>query len=458
MINPIFGLGLVLVSLLPATADLDADPIEVPQGVECGLGKSFHMGRRAALREAVGDGLMVFRGLIDTRDYLSFHQDKAVWYLTGIESPNITLVMDAGTGEEILFLPKKNRGNESWEGEKWDAGDEWIELVSGFKDVRPTGELLKFLDERITEGDKVWTSLSAHIELAGCFDRANPYDRNVKRDPLDGRSSREDALAEQLTERFGAKVVNCGPQMNELRRVKTSEEIDAMRKAAEIGADALAEAIRSTRPGIGEWDLSALMTWVHLKGRAAGPAYGAIAGCGPNANVLHYMAVTRPLGPAEMVLIDYAPEYKHYTSDITRSWPTDGIFTPRMAELYDVVLESQLAGIAVVKPGATIGDVERACRKVLVDRGFGDLIRHGSCHYIGMEVHDVGDYGKKLVPGVAFTVEPGLYDEVNNIGIRIEDVVVVTEDGCEVISDGVTKVRSELTALVAEKGILDMTE
>jgi Xaa-Pro aminopeptidase len=448
----------ILPILVLAFIPTDTTPVEVPQGVECGLGKDFHMGRRSALRESVGEGLMVFRGLIDTRDYLSFHQDKLVWYLTGIESPNITLVMDAATGAEVLFLPNKNRGNESWEGEKWDAGDKWIPQVSGFQDVRSSDELMDYLDEHIDEGERVWTSLAPHVELAGCFDRATPYDRKVTKDPLDGRQSREHALSTQLTEHFGAIVENCGPQLDELRRVKTSEEIDAMRRAADIGAKAMAEAIRSTRPGLGEWDLSALMTWVHLQGRAAGPAYAAIAGCGPNANVLHYMAVTRPLGPAEMVLIDYAPEYKHYTSDITRSWPTDGVFTPRMAELYDAVLESQLAGIAAVKPGGTIMDVERACSKVLRDRGFGDLIRHGACHYIGMEVHDVGDYKKKLVPGVAFTVEPGLYDTEADIGIRIEDVVVVTEDGCEVISAGVTKIRSELTALVAEIGILDRTE
>ena len=416
------------------------------------------MGRRSALRSAVGEGLMVFRGLIDTRDYLTFQQDKLFWYLTGIESPNVTLVMDATSGTEVLFLPNKNRRGESWEGEKWDAGDKWIPAVSGFQDVRSSDSLMEYLEEHIAAGDTVWTSMAPHVELAGCFDRAVPYDRKVTGDPLDGRQSRESALAMQLKDRFGAKVEHCGPQLDELRRVKTSEEIDAMRRAADIGAEAMVEAIRSTRPGLGEWDLSALMTWVHLKGRAAGPAYGAIAGCGPNANVLHYMAVTRPLGPSEMLLIDYAPEYNHYTSDITRSWPTDGVFTPRMAELYDVVLESQLAGIAAVKPGGTIGDVESACAKVLRDRGFGDLIRHGACHFIGMEVHDVGDYQKKLVPGVAFTVEPGLYDTKANIGIRIEDVVVVTEDGCEVLSRGVTKVRSEISALVAEIGILDRTE
>ncbi|MDP6518372.1 MAG: M24 family metallopeptidase, partial [Planctomycetota bacterium] len=156
-----------------------------------------------------------------------------------------------------------------------------------------------------------------------------------------------------------------------------------------------------------------------------------------------------------MVLLDYGPELDHYTTDITRSWPVSGEFTPRMEELYDAVLAAQAAGIAAVRPGGTIADVERACARVLRERGLGKLIRHGSCHYIGLEVHDVGVYGEPLVPGVAFTVEPGVYESSTNIGIRIEDVVVVTANGCEVLTDLVPKDRKTITKLVAERGILD---
>src|SRR5206468_2105434 len=148
--------------------------------------------------------------------------------------------------------------------------------------------------------------------------------------------------------------------------------------------------------------------------------------------VLHYSGESRELRAGEMLLVDYAPEFDHYTSDITRSWPVDGQLTPRMAEIYDAVLEAQTAGIAAVKPGRKIDDVEEACRRVLAQHGMMKLMRHGSCHYIGMEVHDVGDNHKPLEPGVAFTVEPGVYEASTGIGVRIEDVVVVTETGCEV--------------------------
>src|SRR5262249_46660367 len=159
-------------------------------------------------------------------------------------------------------------------------------------------------------------------------------------------------------------------------------------------ADAMVEAMRSSRPGVGEAELEALMTFVHRREGADGPAYHGIVASGPNSLVLHYSASTRALAAGDGLLVDYPPEFDHYTSDITRRGPADGPFTPRMTELYDAVLEAQAAGIAVVKPGKTIGDVERACRKVLASRGIAKLLPHGCCHYIGMEVHDVGDLGK----------------------------------------------------------------
>src|SRR6185295_9786741 len=140
----------------------------------------------------------------------------------------------------------------------------------------------------------------------------------------------------------------------------------------------------------------------------------------------------------------------HYTTDITRSWPTDGKFTKRAAELYDAVLAAQKAGIAACKPGATIMAVQKATEDVIKERGFSKYVRHGPCHYIGLEVHDPGDYQKPLVPGVAFTVEPGLYDREAGIGIRIEDVVVITEKGCDVISGLAPKERDAVEKTVAE--------
>lgn len=426
---------------------------------KCGLGAAFHAGRRAALvaqlTQSSTGGIVLVRGLPKTRDYTKFRQDKVFWYLTGIESPDATLVLDLANKTEMLFLPKPSPWSEAWEGELWDCGDEWVKDLSGFRDIRPANELEKTLRELITRERVVWISKLPHVELSGCVDRASPYDRTGEKDPLDGRASREDALEQKLVELFHAEVRDFAKPLSELRRVKTSEEIDAMRRAARAGCEAMKEAIRSTQPGTGEWDLEAVMTFVHRQQGADGPAYHAIVGSGPNALMLHYSDNGRRLRAGEMVLLDYGPELDHYTSDITRSWPSDGVFTPRMTEIYDAVLAAQLAGIAAVKPGATMRDVHNACRRVLSDHGMAKLMPHGACHYIGLEVHDVGSSATPLEPGVVFTVEPGVYDPESGIGVRIEDVVVVTATGCEVISACVPKDRAALVALFAETGLLE---
>jgi Xaa-Pro aminopeptidase len=424
-----------------------------------GLGAAFHSGRRARLveelRRETPAGLVLLRGLPEQRDYARFSQDKTFWYLTGVESPNAALLIDLASGASTLFLPKASKTREMWNGEQWDAGDAWVSEVTGVADVRPNPELLTLLEERAKATGVVWISRTPWVALTGCHDQAGPHDRAIERDPLDGRASREAALEERLRERFGVEVRDCGPVLAEMRRVKTSEELAVLRQAAEIGARAMEEAIRSSRAGLTERHLEAVMSFSQRCEGADGPGYQAIVGCGPNALVLHYNRPGRELAAGEVVLIDYAPEYEHYVSDITRSWPIDGQWSARAAEIYDAVLASQLAGIAAVKPGKTMGDVQKACQRVLAERGLAKLLPHGTCHYVGMEVHDVGVYSKPLEPGVVFTVEPGVYDPVAKIGVRIEDVVVVTADGCEVISAGVTKDRAELTRLVAAEGILD---
>ena len=451
------ALPLCLALLVPlAFQEVHPAALSVPDGIVCGLGRAFHAGRRAALERALGEtGVVFLRGLAGTREYSAFQQDKSFWYLTGVESPDASLLIDLATQREILFLPKASKSKELWEGEQWDAGDAWVKELTGIAEVRSNGELWDTLRSLAPKDALVWTSLAPHVELAGCRDRALPADRAQERDAFDGRPSREAALKRSLEEKLGLRVQDLAPKLDELRRVKTPEEIEALRRAGRAGALAMIEAMRSTRPGLGEWQIDALMSFVQRREGARGPAYHAIVGSGPNALALHYSASSRVLRPREMLLVDYAPEFDHYDCDITRSWPTDGAWTPRMAEIYDAVLEAQKAGIAAVKPGATMREVEGACRKVLGAHGLEKLMPHGACHLIGMEVHDVGDGSKPLEPGVAFTVEPGVYERESGIGVRIEDVVVVTETGCEVVSALVPKERAAISKLVESTGILD---
>lgn len=421
----------------------------------CGLGSAFHAGRRAALLANLEGGIVLVRGLPAPREYVPFRQDKTFWYLTGVESPDAALVLDVKSKKQILFLPKPNAIAELWNGERWDTGDPWVKETTGFEDIRAIDDLLPVLKEMTAETKVVWISMEPHVAMSSSSDQAAGYDADVEKDPLDGRTSREKALKANLEKQFGVEVRDLQKTLSEMRRVKTPEEIDALRNAARAGAVAMVEAMRSTRPGLGEWDLESLMTYVQRREGADGPAYEAIVGSGPNSLSLHYSACTRTMKAGDVLLIDYAPEYHHYTSDITRSWPVDGKFTGRMAEIYDVVLEAQQAGIAAVKAGASLMTIETACRKVLKAHDMSKLMPHGAGHYVGMEVHDVGSYSKALEPGVVITVEPGVYDKESGIGIRIEDVVLVTADGCEVLSAGVPKDRKTIEELVASEGMLD---
>ncbi len=429
----------------------------------CGLGKEFHSGRRAALRASLAEGWIFFRGLPKERGAEAFRQDKQFWYLTGVESPEAALLMNAKTGQEILFLPAHSAHAETWEGELWDSGDEWVRKLTGISDVRPSEGMIETLRELVSKGDTMWTSSHPILAMMGSSDYAARHDAARLADELDGMPSEAATLSLRLGELLEVEIKDCREAMLELRWAKQPAEIEAMERAAHAGALSMNEAMRSTRPGLGEWEIQALMSWVHMNEGAAGPAYNAIVGSGGNSCVLHYTASNRRMRDGEVLLIDFGPEVDHFTTDITRTWPVNGKFSERAAELYDAVLAAQAVAIAAVKPGATMRQVDAAARNYLIEQGYGDLILHGTCHWIGMEVHDPGPTigGTRsgdlpLLPGCAFTVEPGLYEPSTGIGIRIEDVVVVTEDGCRVITSEVPKARAEVEAMVLSEGVLDL--
>jgi Xaa-Pro aminopeptidase len=419
-----------------------------------GLGKEFHASRRAALRQALGEGLVVLRGLPETRAYERFQQARNFWWLTGVNAPDAALILDAASGREILLLHRAERAKEGWEGELWDTEDDWVRERTGIQEIRPLGELWKILQELSEPGQRVWTQLTPWVAMSGAQDRAGPYVRHQRSDPADGRESREQRFRKLLEEKLEVKVRGMAKHVHALRLRKTERELEAMRAAGRIGALAMREAMRATRPGLGEWQIEAVMSFVQRAHGCDGPAYVPIIGSGPNSLVLHYSHSQRRMQDGDVLLIDFAPTFDFYTSDITRTWPVNGRFSARQAELYDAVLEAQLAGIAAVRPGRTMMDVDRACRRVLKKRGLGSLVRHGSCHWIGMEVHDPGPYMTRFEPGMAFTIEPGVYEAETGIGIRIEDVVVVTEDGCEVLTKDVPKTRDEIEGLVGTSRLL----
>src|SRR5260221_7723769 len=225
---------LCLLSLLAVASVARADgpggnePRAQDRSHECGLGATFHAGRRAALLGKLEEGIVLVRGLPPPREYVPFRQDKVFWYLTGVESPDAALVMDVKTKKQTLFLPKANPNGELWNGERWDTGDPWVKAATGFEDIRPVDELVAVLKELTAKEKVVWISMEPHVALSASSDQAAGYDSDVEKDPLDGRTSREKALKASLEKQFGVEVRDLQKTMGEMRRVKTAEEIDAL--------------------------------------------------------------------------------------------------------------------------------------------------------------------------------------------------------------------------------------
>jgi Xaa-Pro aminopeptidase len=429
------------------------DEVAPPEGVRCGLGKSFHQGRRDQLRARLEKGILVARGMPSQRDYTQFKQDKMFWYLTGIVSPDVTLVMNFETGEEFLYVPDHSEMKERWEGVIWDAKDAWIPEISGIENLRDGKNLVDDL-KKLAETEKTFFTIDyPWITTSGGSDLAAPFHRRQKKDPLDGRESREEALKKQLKDKLGVEVKSAADELLKMRMIKQSDELVALRAAARAGVVGMAEAMRSTQSGVTEAEMAALMSFVHIREGANGPAYHAIVGSGGNSCVLHYSALNRRMQQDDILLIDYGPEFDYYTTDITRTWPVNGKFTERQAEVYDIVKEAQQAGIDATKPGRTLGEITAICHAVFQKYNMQDHIRHGTSHFVGLEVHDANPL-TKLEPGMVFTIEPGLYIEAESLGIRIEDVVVVTESGCEVITSDVPRNRAEIEKLILEEGWL----
>ena len=416
---------------------------------ESPLGRTFHEGRRRALAEVVKEGVVVLRGAEPPRNYLEFRQSNDFWYLTGVETPNAALVIVPKTKKTTLFLPPRNPHREGVEGPELSPGKEAAE-ITGIEEVKEISELVAFLEALKADGP-FHTPLQPEELHATARDSAAPFENRRERDPFDGRVSREKAFANALKEKYGVEVQDLSPVLDELRRVKTKEEVGAMREASRVGSEGLIAAMRACRPGLFEYELGGIALGTFERLGAMGPGYMAIVGSGPNSLVLHYSRKHRKIEDGEIVLMDFGPEVFYSVADITRTWPANGKFTKRQREVYEACLRAQEETLKAVKPGTKISELGQIAAKALTDAGFGAFQRHGPSHYIGMSVHDVGEYDKPLEPGVCITVEPGIYIPEENLGVRIEDTVVVTKDGVENLSALCPREPSEIEAVMAGK-------
>jgi Xaa-Pro aminopeptidase len=398
-----------------------------------------------------------------------FRPDSDFHYLTGFSEPNAVVVLCKGReqGEQILFLQPRNREQETWTGRR--LGVERAPAALAFDEAHP----IEALDEQLPK------------LLRG---RDPLYFRTGLRADLDAR-----VLAMVQTLRTKVRELNPAPAriidpsalLHEMRVRKDASELAAMRKAAQISAAAHVAAMRATVPGRTEYEIEALLEFEFRRRGATGPAYPCIVASGANATILHYHENERRMAAGDLLLVDAGSEVDCLASDVTRTWPVGGRFTPPQRRIYEIVLAAQHAAIATVRPGAGFTDAHDAALRVLIDglrelslltgtfeeilasRSYRRFYMHRTGHWLGMDVHDVGAYfrqgsePRRLEAGMVVTVEPGLYfDEEDatipadyrGIGVRIEDDVLVTAEGNEVLTRECPKEVVELEALVGVAG------
>jgi Xaa-Pro aminopeptidase len=424
--------------------------------------------RRARVLDAMGEGVMLLPAATEqirsADTHFPFRQDSDFGYVTGFPEPDAVAVLVAGAEKSFtLFVRPRDPEQAVWVGPR--AGVEGA--VEDFEaDVaHPLDALEKELAALLGKASQVFLPLGREDALTRRLWTLVRW-----------------AHAQRPRTGSGPSVLrDSGDILHELRLTKEPAEIARLRETIAIAAEAHREAMRTVRPGMHEYEIEAMIDGIFRRRGASGPAYPSIVAGGANATILHYTANDRPLAPDELLLIDAGSERAGYCADVTRTFPTGRRYTPPQRDLYDAVLASQLAAIAAARPGATLEAIHSTAVRVLAEalialellsgsvdeavekETYKRFYMHRTSHWLGRDVHDVGQYRigdrpRALEPGMVFTVEPGLYvpaeaDDVaapfRGIGIRIEDDVLVTASGVEVLSAAVPKQVEEIETLRA---------
>ena len=396
--------------------------------------------RRRALLARIGRGVVLVPAAHEReleRDYLQdndFRQSNTFFYLTELETQDAWLLLIAGGGapETVLFLPPRNPFQERWTGLRLGP-DSTAARLTGIARVLPTDSL-----------DPVLSALLARV-------------RGPLYVPLDQATRDEPRLRDLVF--VGRDVRNLRPVVDSLRLVKDADELARMRKAIDISGLGHVAAMQAARPGAWEYEIEAALEAEFRRNGADRLGYPSIVGSGPNSTTLHYDVNRRQTRDGDLIVVDAGAEWGQYTADVTRTFPVNGKFTPRQKAIYDLVLATQQAAFDSTRPGATIAQLNRIARDYMRAHS-GTLCGaqtcdayfiHGLSHWLGMDVHDVGDYSTPLKPGMVFTIEPGIYLAPEGLGVRIEDDVLVTATGAEWLSAKAPKTTAEIERLMGRR-------
>jgi Xaa-Pro aminopeptidase len=342
---------------------------------------------------------------------------------------------------------------ERWDGPRMRPGPE-AKRATGIAEIRPIGDLPDQLDRLLVGRARPALALPLYPEEIGLriLDASYPVIENRRKDPFDGGTWREDRQRLKLAERYPSiDLKDASPALRALREFKGPEEIEAMREAGRISCLGMIAAIRAAKPGAFEYELEAAMAAVCRRLGGQGWAYGPIVGSGPNALIMHYNRNERRMEAGDTVLMDAGFSWNYYAMDITRCFPVSGRFSAAQRKAYDDLLKVQVEIVERVRPGISLLELHNMANRRLKALGYGKALVHFLGHFVGLAVHDPGVPARPLRAGHVITIEPGIYLEHEGFGFRIEDTVLVTADGSEVLSAGVPKDAETMEALVQGK-------
>lgn len=426
--------------------------------------------RRKRLMQMMGDSAVAILPAapirIRNRDVEhDYRPDSDFYYLTGFPEPGAVVVLIPGRkqAEYILFCREQNPETEVWTG--YMAGQEDAVDVYGANDSFPIDDIDEILPGMLENKQRVYYTMGTHPDfdqrLIGWVNRLRKQSRAGIHTP--------------------GEFVSLDHLLHDMRLIKSTQEIKAMKRAASISAKAHIKAMQFCKPGTMEYQVEATILHSFMQQGARHSAYGSIVGGGANGCVLHYTQNTDSLKDGDLVLVDAGAEYDYYAADITRTYPVNGKYSKAQRAVYDVVLEAQRAAIELVKPGnhwnepheaavevmtdglIKLGLIKGTIKRAIKNEKYKKFYMHRTGHWLGMDVHDVGDYKiedewRVFEPGMTLTVEPGTYISAalkgiakkwTNIGIRIEDDVLITKDGCEVLSSAVPTDPDEIEHIMA---------
>ena len=436
----------------------------------------FEARRSKIFKEIGNNSIALIQGGASVAGFKVFRQTNTFYYLSGIEEGHVYLLLNGGNKKTTIYLPRREVNREKSQGKILSFDDaDLIKKLTGINNVRSLDHLGNDLVRTgLINGPNptLYTPFSPAEMGNDSRDEILFGHARAAADPWDSNTTRESRFIRLIKERFPEfKIKDLSPLLDSMRLIKSPKEIEVITKATEIAGLGIIEAMRSTKPGVYEYQLDAAAKYVFYQHGSQGDGYPAIIGGGSNAYMGHYFRKKDVLKSGDLVLMDYAPDFRNYTSDVTRIWPVNGVFNKEQTELYNFIVAYRDALFKYIKPGINSNEVlskaAKEMKEYLVGKTFSKVIHLKAVqkallfkghfqHPVGMAVHDVGRvHGINLKEGMVFTIDPMIWIPEEKLYIRIEDVAVVTENGVKNLSDFVPSRVKEIEKTIKEKGLTE---